>query len=121
MRVAQEISAVSGDAQSLTPTFSRRRVTSAISVQSGQTVLLAGMIATNKTAGDSGIPVLKDVPTLGKLFSRTTRNQGRTELVVLIRPVVIRSGQDATSVAQDLRSRMWILNSRTGPEGVYKR
>ncbi|WP_420391667.1 type II secretion system secretin GspD [Acuticoccus sp.] len=120
MRVAQEISAVTGDPNSLTPTFSRRRVTSAISVQSGQTVLLAGMISARRTLDDQGIPLLKDVPGVGKLFSETRRGSERTELVVLIRPVVIRSGQDAQSVAEELRMRMPIIGGRDAPIGVVK-
>ncbi|UOM34666.1 type II secretion system secretin GspD [Acuticoccus sp. I52.16.1] len=121
MKVSQEISAVASDADSLTPTFSRRRVNSAISVQSGQTVLLAGMISARRRDRDQGIPVLKDVPGVGKLFSETAKGQERTELVVLIRPVVIRDGVDAQSVAEELRMRMPILSGRDAPQGVTKR
>ncbi|ORE96328.1 general secretion pathway protein D [Stappia sp. 22II-S9-Z10] len=115
MKVSQEISAVASDAGSLTPTFSRRRVNSAISVANGQTVLLAGMISARRESGDQGIPVLKDVPGVGKLFSDTSKGSQRTELVVLIRPVVIRSGNDAQSVAEELRMRMPILSGRDAP------
>jgi len=121
MKVAQEISAVASDEGSLTPTFSRRRVNSAISVQSGQTVLLAGMISTRNAKGDQGIPVLKDAPVVGKLFSETSRGSERSELVVLIRPTVIRSGHDAQSVAEELRMRMPILAGRDGPPGPLKK
>lgn len=120
MKVAQEVSAVSGDPSSLTPTFTRRRVTSAISVQSGQTVLLAGLIQARRRSGEQGIPVVKNVPLVGKLFSQTTKDSDRTELVVLIRPVVIRNGQDARSVAEELRTRMPIIGSRDAPQGVLK-
>lgn len=120
MQVEQEISAVASDANTLTPTFSRRRVASQISVQSGQTVLLAGLISTSRDVSDSGIPLLKDVPKVGKLFGNQARNAGRTELVVLIRPVVIRNGEDASSVAQDFRSRLNVIGDRTGGTVVLK-
>ena len=119
MKITQEISSVASDANSLTPTFSKRRVNSAISVQSGQTVLLAGLISADRTKGRSGVPVLKDIPKVGNLFANTERSERRTELVVLITPSVIRTGEDAQSVAEDLRSRMWTINSRTA-QPVYK-
>ena len=55
------------------------------------------------------------IPIIGNLFSTNNNSQDRTELVVLIRPVVIRDGQDAASVAQELRSRMWAIGETQQP------
>ncbi|MDR4306873.1 type II secretion system secretin GspD [Chelatococcus sambhunathii] len=111
MQIEQEISAVSGQtADSLTPTISKRRVASNISVTSGQTVLLAGLISKRDERRKSGIPVLGDLPGVGGLFSTREHNKNRTELVVFIKPVVIRSGEDASSVANEFRSRLLVSN-----------
>ncbi|WP_020179432.1 type II secretion system secretin GspD [Methylopila sp. M107] len=110
MQIEQEISAVAGAANSLTPTISKRRVASNISVTSGQTVLLAGLISKRDDRGKSGIPVLGDLPGVGGLFSTRSHTKDRTELVVFIRPVVIRSGEDASSVANEFRSRLLVNN-----------
>ncbi len=112
MTIQQEISNIASGAQTLTPTFAKRRISSAVSVVSNQTVLLGGLISERREKDDTGIPGLHRLDKIGGLFG-TKRNQSdRTELIVLIRPVVIRQGQDAQHVAEELRARMWELNSR---------
>ncbi|WP_103122912.1 type II secretion system secretin GspD [Methylopila sp. Yamaguchi] len=112
MQIEQEISSVASGADTLTPTISKRRVASNISVVSGQTVLLAGLISKRNERGKNGLPILGDLKGIGNLFSQRTNAKDRTELVVFIRPVVIRSGEDAQSVAEEFRSR---LTSMGGP------
>jgi general secretion pathway protein D len=107
--IEQEISNVSPNSQtgSLTPTISQRRVKSSISVVTGQTVLLAGLISETQSRARTGIPFLDQVPVLGDAAS--TLNQKsltRTELIIFIRPQVIRDSVDAAAVAEELRSRM---------------
>lgn len=106
MNIDQEISSVTRAGDTLTPTISKRKVSSAISVVSGQTVLLAGLISEKSQNGRTGIPGLGRVPVLGDLFSTTENGSGRTELVVFIRPVVVRNGDDAQTVAEEFRSRL---------------
>lgn len=107
MQIEQEISAVaSRTANTLTPTISRRRVASNVSVTSGQTVLLAGLISKRDERNKSGLPILGDLPGVGGLFSTRGQSKTRTELVVFIKPDVIRSGEDAKSVADEFRSRL---------------
>lgn len=106
MQIEQEISAVRSGGSTLTPTLSKRRVASNITVTSGQTVLLAGLISKRDERGRNQIPVLGDLPGVGGLFGQRSRSNTRTELVVFIRPTVIRTGEDAQSVAEEFRSRM---------------
>ncbi|WP_245479761.1 type II secretion system secretin GspD [Hansschlegelia zhihuaiae] len=118
MQIEQEISAVAGGANTLTPTISKRRVASNISVTSGQTVLLAGLISKRDAKGKNGIPLLGDLPGVGGLFSQRDRTQDRTELVVFIRPTVIRTGEDAQSVAEEFRSRLLVNKASTSGGAV---
>jgi general secretion pathway protein D len=105
--IEQEISNVSpATANSLTPTVSERKVKSSISVASGQTVLLAGLISDNQQGNRSGIPGLDQIPNLGVLFSSTGRQNTRTELIIFIRPQIIRDGTDAHYIAEELRSKL---------------
>ncbi|MEJ2374288.1 MAG: type II secretion system secretin GspD [Pseudolabrys sp.] len=115
LHIAQEISAVTdnGNSHTLTPTVSERRVESSISVASGQTVLLAGLISEQRDHHREGIPGLDRIPGIGPLLS--TYNSGthqRTELIIFIRPQIIRNGIDAYHVAERLRDK--ILRSRHG-------
>jgi general secretion pathway protein D len=105
--VEQETSNVTpGSAGSLTPTISDRHVKSSISVASGQTVLLAGLISDEIDRTRQGIPVLDKIPGIGDLFSQQSGTKVRTELIIFIRPTVIRDPVDAHMVAEEMRSKL---------------
>ncbi|MEN3349586.1 MAG: ral secretion pathway protein [Bradyrhizobium sp.] len=105
--VEQEISNVPAtSANSLTPTVSERRVKSQIAVANGQTVLLAGLISEQQSGSRNAIPVLDQIPGLGDAFGHQSNATQRTELIIFIRPQIIRDGSDARNVAEELRSRL---------------
>jgi general secretion pathway protein D len=105
--IEQEISNVSpATANSLTPTVSERKVKSSISVASGQTVLLAGLISETHQGTREGIPGLDQIPNLGDIFSHNDKSTARTELIIFIRPQIIRDGTDAHYIAEELRSKL---------------
>ena len=112
LNIDQEISAVqpvnggSTNSQNLTPTISERKVSSEISVVSGQTVLLAGLIQDQQEKSRQGIPMLNQLPYVGAAFGTTGTSQARTELIIFIRPQIIRDGVDASMVAEELRAKM---------------
>jgi general secretion pathway protein D len=105
--VEQEISNVSPtSAASLTPTVSERMVKSSISVATGQTVLLAGLISEQQNNNRNGIPLLDGIPGLGDAFSHQDKKTTRTELIIFIRPQIIRDSLDAHYVAEEIRSKL---------------
>lgn len=109
IEVEQEISSVvkNTNSNTLTPTISQRRIRSMISVPNRQTVLLGGLIAERSQQSNSGAPGLMDVPVVGKLFTSVDNSRDRTELIVFIKPQIIRNAQDAQDVASSLRARMF--------------
>jgi general secretion pathway protein D len=109
--IEQEISSVARGSPALTPTISQRKVNSTVSVASGQTVLLGGLISENQTKGRDGIPILGDAPIIGDLFRTNTNRATRTELIVLIRPQIIRDSLDAQNVAEQMRSQLRIMGT----------
>jgi general secretion pathway protein D len=111
MTIEQEISSVTGGAGSLTPVISNRRVASSISVADGQTVLLGGLISEQSNRGRSGIPGLHRLKGIGALFGSRATNGQRNELIILIRPSVIRDSRDAQHVAEELRTKLWSLGA----------
>lgn len=109
MDIEQEISNVAnnGAQATLTPTVSQRKVKSSIMVTSGQTVLLAGLMSETQNRGRNGIPLVDQIPILGDLAaSSNNRGLARTELIIFIKPQIIRDGVDASYVAEELRSKM---------------
>jgi general secretion pathway protein D len=108
--VIQEISnVVKSDAQTLTPTISQRKVQSSIAVASGQTVLLGGLISNRSEKNKSGLPILSELKNIGDLFAQNNGTSERTELIIFIRPQIIRDGIDAQLVAEELRSKLSII------------
>ena len=107
LEIEQEISNVSpATANSLTPTVAERKVKSSVAVASGQTVLLAGLISETHQGTRNGIPGVDQIPALGDLFAHNDHTTGRTELIIFIRPQIIRDGTDAHYVAEELRSKL---------------
>lgn len=109
LEVRQEASDVVETAGAANPTFNQRVVESTISVQSGDTIALAGLIEENNTESRQGIPVLSRLPIVGALFGVTTQSTGRTELMVLIRPIVVRDQAGARAATAELRSKLGAL------------
>ena len=108
MDVEQEISSIAqnGAQTSLTPTVSQRRVKSSIMVTSGQTVLLAGLVNETQNRSRNTIPIIDQIPLLGDASGTNGRGISRTELIIFIRPQIIRDGVDASYVAEELRSKI---------------
>jgi general secretion pathway protein D len=107
--IEQEISNVSDNnaTGSLTPTISERKVKSTLTVADGQTVLLAGLISETQNKTRNGIPLLDKLPGyLGDAFSHQNKTKHRTELIIFIRPQIIRDSVDAHLVAEELRAKM---------------
>jgi general secretion pathway protein D len=88
------------------PTIQQRSIRTTVSVQSGETVALGGLIRERSTETVSGIPVLMEIPLLGNLFKTTGQGAQRTELLVLITPRVVRGAAQARAVTDELRQRL---------------
>ena len=82
-------------------------------------MLLAGLISERQERGSNGIPLLDQLPQpLGDIFS-TSRTNGltRTELIIFIRPQIIRDGVDAHFVAEEMRSKLRGTAGAMAPSG----
>jgi general secretion pathway protein D len=106
--VSQEVSEVAGTTSSGidSPTIQQRRFKSEVSVQSGQSVALGGLIRTRQSIGDTRVPLLGAIPLLGNAFRTRDNSARRTELIVFLTPRIVRSAQDATEVTTELRTKM---------------
>jgi len=69
-------------------------------------VVLGGLILESTTEGRSGVPFLMDIPLLGKVFSKTTEDVFRTELLVTVKPLVITNEREMRKVTEELRDRI---------------
>ena len=112
LEVDQEISnVVATDQQTLTPTISQRRVHSTVSVMSGQTVLLAGLISENSQSTRSGIPGLREIKFLGDIFGNTSATKSRSEIIIFIKTQLIRNSVEAGAITEEFRDKLQSMRS----------
>ncbi len=88
------------------PTFQQRSIESTISVNSGNSIVLGGLIRDNRSSSKSGFPWLHKTPFIGPLFGRTSNILRRTELVVLLTPRAILSKEDAWQITNEYKGRL---------------
>jgi len=88
------------------PPINTRSVQSLVAVQSGQTMVMGGLINEAKKNTSKGLPLLSRIPVLGGLFGDQTLDNNRTELVVFITPRMIENEIDLKNVIDDLRRKM---------------
>lgn len=77
------------------PVITKREINAQIAVQSRNTIVLGGLVSTDKTRSRTKVPLLGDIPLLGALFRADSRQEARTELLVLITPYVLMTPEEA--------------------------
>ncbi|MEM9301446.1 MAG: hypothetical protein AAGE01_05005 [Pseudomonadota bacterium] len=106
--VVQEVSeAQPNDVSSVpSPTIFNRSVSTNLTLRDGGSVLLGGLISRSISRGESGVPLLKDIPLAGRLFRVEGETDIRTELMVLLTPYVLDSAEDAERITDAFRGRL---------------
>jgi general secretion pathway protein D len=92
------------------PVTSSKDATAKVAVRDHDTIMLGGLIENSKSAGNSGVPVLKDIPLIGPLFRATSSDSTRSELIVLIRPTVLPTPEVAALTAKAEQGKMPEVN-----------
>jgi len=88
------------------PPIATRSVQTLVSVPSGRTMVMGGLIRDAKSNTTNGLPLLDRIPILGGLFGKQELRNDRTELIIFITPRVIENEIDYDAVMQDLRRKM---------------
>jgi general secretion pathway protein D len=99
-------SSANNSTPTLTPTISERRIHSTVAVTSGQTVLLGGLISDSDQGTQAGVPGLSNIKFLGALFGNTDHTKQRSEIIIFIRPQLVRNSVDARTVTEEFRERL---------------
>ncbi len=108
MEVTQEVSSVVSEKTEgiESPRFKTRKASTHIVATDGQTILIGGLMQTQKTRNSSGIPVLKDIPILGYMFGGWRRSMEKTELLIAITPHVIKTKEEADALTKEFTERV---------------
>jgi len=104
LKIYQEVSSVTRDkslVQSSDIITNKRSLESTVLIDSGQIVVLGGLIQDNQNATQDKVPLLGDIPWIGALFRYESRNRTRTNLMIFLRPVVLKDEKSAATLTQD--------------------
>jgi len=105
--VAEEVSALVEnallDANTVGPTTTIRSAETTVSVQDGRTAVIGGLISNALTRRASKVPVLGDIPFLGRLFRSDAASDEKVNLIVFLTPHVIRNPEDLSRVSDKRR------------------
>jgi len=117
LQIEQEVSSAQKNFLGLnSPLISKRKLTTSLVVENNQTILLGGLIDQHREISHSGIPLLKDLPLIGNVFSWKTRSTDRTELLVAITPRVIRNRAEAQKLMKEFNQKIEELKRRLSEE-----
>jgi general secretion pathway protein D len=108
LMINQEVSAPQAPAVGgiQSPSFSRRNVSTQVTLQDGDTIAIGGIISETDTEASAGVPGLHRIPILGHAFGSKSRSKERTELVVFMTPRVIYDTNEVTEASEELKSRL---------------
>ncbi len=98
------------------PTTNKRSIESNVLVADGSIVVLGGLLSDEYSGGQEKIPVLGDVPLFGNLFKSEVRSRKKTNLMVFLRPVVVRDAAATDALSMDRYDMMRSAQQRSQPE-----
>ena len=109
MQIDESIDELSGSTEianvGAVPNTTSRRLSAQVAVHDGNSIMLGGFIRNSSDTKHSGVPVLKDIPLLGTLFSNRSKSKERKELIVLMRPTVLKTPEEASrATAEEKRN-----------------
>jgi general secretion pathway protein D len=115
MQISQSISNSSpgNDAVAGSPIFSQRSINTEVIAESGQTIVLGGLITDNNSATDTSVPFFSSLPFIGNLFNSTNESKDKTELIVLVTPKIIESSDEWDEIKAKLSNNFDFLDINT--------
>jgi general secretion pathway protein D len=111
IQIEQEVSEVAGTTTSDidSPTIQQRRISTRVQVEDGQLIVMGGLLRSSRSLGDVGVPYLSRLPVVGALFRSRDVTTRQTELVMFLRPTVIRARSDIDAVTNEMVGRLQSL------------
>lgn len=116
----QEVSSVAGPVTSNSAelVFNKREIETTVSVDDGDIVVLGGLLDQNERLSVERTPLLGDAPVIGNLFKSTSRQGGKTNLMVFIRPTIVRSAAEARAMTAPRYGYMRDLERAASRDGI---
>ncbi len=118
LKIQQEVSSVQTTSAAGEGLITNKRtINTNVIVNNGQTIVLGGLIDTHEEQNDERVPVLGSIPVLGELFRYRKNTKTKQNLMVFIRPEILRSGIDTARYTQEKYDYMRALELEAGKKG----
>ncbi|NAR35476.1 type II secretion system secretin GspD [Acinetobacter haemolyticus] len=120
LEVEQEVSNVQPNrGQATDLVTSKRAIKTSVLADHGQTVILGGLISDDTSLTRQGIPVLGDIPYLGRLFRADTRSNEKRNLLVFIHPTIVGDSDDIRRISQQRYNQLYSLQLSMDKNGNF--
>ena len=100
LNIEQEVSNVLGANGAVDVRFAKRQLNTSVMIQDGQMLVLGGLVDERAMESESKVPLLGDIPVIGQLFKSTSTQTEKRNLMVFIKPTIIRDGMTADGITQ---------------------
>ena len=120
LEVEQEVSNVQNSkGQAADLVTSKRAIKTSVLADHGQTVVLGGLVSDNTTLGRQGLPILSDIPYLGRLFRSDNRSNEKRNLLVFIHPTIVGDSDDVRRISQQRYNQLYSLQLSMDKNGNF--
>lgn len=110
LEIEQEISGVSPSTAGADIITTKRQIKTNVLADDGETIVLGGLIRDDVQTSESKVPLLGDIPILGNLFKSTSREVKKLNLLVFLRPTILRDKASTRAVTDQKFDQLWQLN-----------
>jgi len=107
LSITQEVSEMGSNPPGIaSPTILVRKINTSVVASSGQSIVLGGLISETRSASESKVPLLGDLPLLGELFKSKSKEKRKTELIVILTPKIVSTIEEATRITEDFKREL---------------
>lgn len=122
LEIEQIVSSISGVLTSAAGDFvlNKREITTTVLANDGEIIVLGGLVQDDEQINVSKVPILGDIPVAGKLFQSKGKTRNKTNLMVFLRPTIIRNADDARPLTQDRLNQIRVEDINQSGRSVSK-
>jgi len=107
LNITQEVSEMGSNPPGVSsPTILVRKISTNVVAQSGQSIVLGGLISETQSTSESKVPFLGDIPVLGELFKSKSKEKRKTELIVILTPKIVSTMEEVSRITEDLKKEL---------------
>ncbi|WP_344802900.1 type II secretion system secretin GspD [Allohahella marinimesophila] len=111
LEIEQESSSIAPSNEAASDIITNKReIKTSVLADNLETIVLGGLISENYRFSEAKVPLLGDIPLIGALFRTTTRNKEKANLMVFLRPTILRNKGEAATIVEDRYNKLWKLN-----------